>query len=58
MTLILNDAYEIGSDPWDTGHCVDCGKEMDEPERIDAILGVIEDFVPYTCDTCRGGYYE
>ncbi len=56
MTLILNDAYEIGSDPWDTGECADCGKVMDEPERIDAILSVTQDFIPYVCADCREDY--
>lgn len=57
MTLILNDAYEVGSDPWDTGICEECDHLMDEAERIDAILAVTQDYVPYVCDTCRGSYY-
>lgn len=50
--LILNSAYAIGSDAWDTGYCEICGDPLHLQERIDAILNTINDELGYYCDAC------
>lgn len=55
MTIVeedtmLNGAYELGSDPWDTGYCTTCGARLSHVEQVDAILNMINYGDGYWCD--------